>query len=308
MLKKLSKYFLSLALCLPLIFGAGSAFALTENFDSYSPGLLTGQGGWQCQDNQSCQHLVTNSVSSSPPNSLQLNFNSNYQTIYKNETIPIVGTQSFKVYFSSCSGGTNEYGQGEIETFFGYSDVYHDNEAAHFYFKNCELRWVDDFVFGAMSSGSWHTIVYHFNMNDKNDAWVSIDGGERVYHQIITGNSWPTQRTILFYSGGGDAYLDDFSDDWTGEPTPTPTPSGTPVPLSAGLWSGGVGYSSLSASIGQATAGVAGDMLPVALIIIGLSLGLYLLTFVIERFSGREGRADIELGNAENDTDVGDDD
>jgi hypothetical protein len=66
-----------------------------------------------------------------------------------------------------------------------------------------------------------------------------------------------------------------------------------------------LGYASLSAGIGQATAGVAGDMLPVALIVIGLSLGLYLLTFTIERFSHKEGGADIELGNSENDVDIG---
>jgi hypothetical protein len=62
-------------------------------------------------------------------------------------------------------------------------------------------------------------------------------------------------------------------------PTP-PTPSGLP----AGLWTGGLTYSGAMAQIASPTAGIAGDMLPVAVIVIGISLGLYLLTYVIGQF------------------------
>jgi hypothetical protein len=57
-------------------------------------------------------------------------------------------------------------------------------------------------------------------------------------------------------------------------------PSGLP----AGLWTGGQTYGGVMAAIAEPTTGIAGDMLPIAIIVIGISLGLYLLTYVIGQF------------------------
>lgn len=76
--------------------------------------------------------------------------------------------------------------------------------------------------------------------------------------------------------------------------TPTPTPT-----LPAGLWTGGLTYGGAMAQIASPTAGIAGDMLPVALIVIGISLGLYLLTYVIGHFEQKKSKEKDEFSNTE---------
>jgi uncharacterized protein (DUF111 family) len=53
------------------------------------------------------------------------------------------------------------------------------------------------------------------------------------------------------------------------------------------------------AQIASPTAGIAGDMLPVALIVIGISLGLYLLTYVIGHFEQKKSKEKDEFSNTE---------
>jgi hypothetical protein len=67
--------------------------------------------------------------------------------------------------------------------------------------------------------------------------------------------------------------------------TPTPTP--TTVTYSSG-WTGSLSYGGAMAMIASPTAAIAGDMLPIVVIVIGISLGLYLLTYAIERFSKKD--------------------
>lgn len=47
----------------------------------------------------------------------------------------------------------------------------------------------------------------------------------------------------------------------------------------------------LTAQIAVGAGGIFGDMLPVALIVVGVALGLFLLTWAINRFKGIGGRA-----------------
>lgn len=74
---------------------------------------------------------------------------------------------------------------------------------------------------------------------------------------------------------------------------------GTPTPLPAGLWTGGLTYGGATASISAMTAAVGGDMIPIALIVIGISLGLYLLTYVIGQFKQKKSKEKDEFSNPE---------
>ena len=84
----------------------------------------------------------------------------------------------------------------------------------------------------------------------------------------------------LEYAGGATIFIV-----LGGTPTSTPTPSEY---INSSGWTGSLSYAGTLAMIAEPTGAIFNDMLPIAVIVIGVLLGLFLLDFVINRFKKKD--------------------